>query len=257
MCVIVPPGEVGADVAVGSTQRFGVPLLFGGPHAAFIAVRQGLERDLPGRLVGVSVDENGRRAYRLALQTREQHIRREKATSNICTSQSLLAIMAAMYAVHHGPEGLRDIAARVHASAVALADALREAGVHVEHEDFFDTVVVVVPGGAESVVARAAAEGINLRRVGDDRVAMACDEITTPEIISRLVGAVTATEPHPISPSPGVAIPRELRRKTAYLSHSTFHRYHSETELMRYLRRLVDKDLALDRTMIPLGSCTM
>ncbi len=257
MCVIVPPGEVGADIAVGSTQRFGVPLLFGGPHAAFIAVRQGLERNLPGRLVGVSVDENGRRAYRLALQTREQHIRREKATSNICTSQSLLAIMAAMYAVHHGPEGLRDIAARVHASAVALADALRGAGVQVEHEDFFDTVVVLVPGGAESVVARAAAEGINVRRIGDDRVAMACDEITTPEIISRLVGAVTATEPRPVSPSPGVAIPRELRRKTSYLSHSTFHRYHSETELMRYLRRLVDKDLALDRTMIPLGSCTM
>ena len=257
MCVIVPPGEVGADIAVGSTQRFGVPLLFGGPHAAFMAVRQGLERNMPGRLVGVSVDESGRRAYRLALQTREQHIRREKATSNICTSQSLLAIMAAMYAVHHGPEGLRDIAAYVHASAVALADALREAGVQVEHEDFFDTVVVLVPGGAESVVARAAAEGINLRRIGNDRVAMACDEITTPEIISRLVGAVTATEPHPISPSPGVAIPRELRRKTPYLSHSTFHRYHSETELMRYLRRLVDKDLALDRTMIPLGSCTM
>lgn len=257
LCVIVPPGEIGADIAVGSTQRFGQPLLFGGPHAAFIAVREGLERDLPGRLVGVSVDENGRRAYRLALQTREQHIRREKATSNICTSQSLLAIMAAMYAVHHGPEGLRDIAARVHASAVSLADALRDAGVTVEHESFFDTVMVVVPGGAESVVARAAAEGINIRRVGDDRVAIACDEITTPEIIGRLVGAVTATPPIPITPSPGVAIPRELRRKTAYLSHPIFHRFHSETELMRYLRRLADKDLSLDRTMIPLGSCTM
>lgn len=257
LCVVLPPGEIGADIAVGSTQRFGVPLFFGGPHAAYIAVREGLERCLPGRLVGVSVDAKGRRAYRLALQTREQHIRREKATSNICTSQALLAIMTAMYAVHHGPEGLRDIAAHVHASAVSLADALRDVGVTIEHEAFFDTVMAVVPGGAESVVARAAAVGINVRRVGDDRVAMACDEVTTPEIISRLVGAVTATDPRPIAPSPGVAIPRELRRKSGYLTHSTFHRYHSETELMRYLRRLADRDLALDRTMIPLGSCTM
>jgi glycine dehydrogenase len=257
LCVITPPGEIGADITVGSTQRFGVPLFFGGPHAAFISVREGLERNLPGRLIGVSVDADGHRAYRMALQTREQHIRREKATSNICTSQALLAIMAAMYAVHHGPEGLRDIAVHVHASAVSLADALREVGVTIEHESFFDTVMAVVPGGAESVVARASAVGINIRRIGDDRVAMACDEVTTPEIISLLVGAVTATAPHPISPSPGVAIPRHLRRQSGYLSHSTFHRYHSETELMRYLRRLADRDLALDRTMIPLGSCTM
>ncbi len=257
MCMIKPPGEVGADIAVGSTQRFGVPLFFGGPHAAYMSVREGLERNLPGRLVGVSIDAAGKRAYRLALQTREQHIRREKATSNICTSQALLAILAAMYAVHHGPDGLREIATRVHGSAMALADALREAGATVEHESFFDTVVVVVPGGAESVVARASAAGINVRRLGDDRVAMACDEITTLEIISRLVGAVTATEPQTISSSPGVAIPRHLRRQSEYLFHPTFHRYHSETELMRYLRRLSDRDLALDRTMIPLGSCTM
>jgi glycine dehydrogenase len=255
--MIKPPGEVGADIAVGSTQRFGVPLFFGGPHAAYMSVREGLERNLPGRLVGVSVDAGGKRAYRLTLQTREQHIRRERATSNICTSQALLAVLAAMYAVHHGPDGLREIATRVHGSAMALADALREAGATVEHESFFDTVVVVVPGGAESVVARAAAAGINVRRMGDDRVAMACDEITTPEIISELVGAVTATPPRPIHASPGVAIPRHLRRQSEYLFHPTFFRYRSETELMRYLRRLSDRDLSLDRTMIPLGSCTM
>ncbi|HEX7589925.1 MAG TPA: aminomethyl-transferring glycine dehydrogenase [Demequinaceae bacterium] len=257
LCIITPPGEEGADVAVGSTQRFGIPLFFGGPHAAYISVREGLERQLPGRLVGVSVDAEGRPAYRLALQTREQHIRRERATSNICTAQALLAIAAGMYAVHHGPEGLRAIAARVHASAVSLADALRDAGVAVEHEAFFDTIMALVPGGAESVVARASAAGINLRRVGDDRVAIACDEITTPEIISRVVGAFVAREPRPIAASPSVAIPRQLRRRSEYLFHSTFHRYRSETELMRYLRRLSDKDLALDRTMIPLGSCTM
>jgi glycine dehydrogenase len=257
LCIITPPGEEGADVAVGSTQRFGIPLFFGGPHAAYISVREGLERQLPGRLVGVSVDADGRPAYRLALQTREQHIRREKATSNICTAQALLAIAAGMYAVHHGPEGLRAIAARVHGSAVSLADALRDAGVAVEHESFFDTVMALVPGGAESVVARASAAGINLRRVGDDRVAIACDEITTPEIISRVVGAFVAREPRPVAASPSVAIPRPLRRRSEYLFHSTFHRYRSETELMRYLRRLSDKDLALDRTMIPLGSCTM
>jgi glycine dehydrogenase len=257
LCIITPPGEVGADIAVGSTQRFGIPLFFGGPHAAYMAVREGLERQLPGRLVGVSVDADGRPAFRLALQTREQHIRREKATSNICTAQAFLAICAGMYAVHHGPEGLRDMAARVHASAVSLADALRGAGVAIEHESFFDTVMAIVPGGAESVVARASAAGINVRRVGDDRVAMACDEITSPEIISRLVGAFTAQEPHPIPASPSVAIPRHLRRQSEYLFHPIFHRYRSETELMRYLRRLSDKDLALDRTMIPLGSCTM
>ena len=257
LCLVTPPGEVGADVAVGSTQRFGIPLFFGGPHAAYMSVREGLERQLPGRLVGVSVDADGRPAYRLALQTREQHIRREKATSNICTAQAFLAIAAGMYAVHHGPEGLRDIAARVHASAVSLADALRDAGVTIEYESFFDTVMAVVPGGAESVVARASAAGINVRRVGDDRVAMACDEITNPEIISRLVGAFTAREPQPIAASPSVAIPRHLRRQSEYLFHPVFHRYRSETELMRYLRSLGDKDLALDRTMIPLGSCTM
>ncbi len=257
LCIITPPGEINADIAVGSAQRFGVPLFFGGPHAAYMAVREGLERQLPGRLVGVSVDADGRQAYRLALQTREQHIRRDKATSNICTSQSLLAIAAAMYAVHHGPDGLRAIAARVHAHAVSLADTLREAGIEVKHETFFDTVVAVVPGGAESVIERCAAEGINVRKVNDDEIAMACDEITTAQVISTLVAAFTASERQWVEVSPGVAIPRSLRRQSEYLFHESFHRYRTETELMRYLRRLSDRDLALDRTMIPLGSCTM
>ncbi len=257
LCIIKPPGELGADIAVGSAQRFGVPLFFGGPHAAYMSVREGLERELPGRLVGVSVDADGRRAYRLALQTREQHIRRDKATSNICTAQALLAIAAGMYAVHHGPEGLRDIAARVHAHAVSLADTLREAGVEVKHETFFDTVVAVVPHGAESVMERTAAEGINVRRVNEDEVAIACDEITTAQVIGTLVAAITATKREWVEVSPGVAIPRHMRRQSEYLFHESFHKYRSETEMMRFLRRLGDRDLALDRTMIPLGSCTM
>ena len=257
LTMVKAPGELGADLAVGSAQRFGVPLFFGGPHAAFMAVREGLQRQLPGRLVGVSVDAAGKPAYRLALQTREQHIRRDKATSNICTSQALLAIIAGMYAVHHGPEGLRDIAMDVHSKAVTLADELTAAGVKLAHDSYFDTVVAVVPMGAASVVARAAAEGINVRRIDDDRVAMACDEKTTEDIISRLVGAVVAAKPRRIFAAPRVAIPRELRRTSDYLTHPVFHSYRSETALMRYMRRLADRDLALDRTMIPLGSCTM
>nr|WP_084106345.1 aminomethyl-transferring glycine dehydrogenase [Demequina sp. NBRC 110056] len=257
LTMIKAPGEVGADIAVGSAQRFGVPLFFGGPHAAFMSVREGLERQLPGRLVGVSVDADGRRAYRLALQTREQHIRRDRATSNICTAQALLAIISGFYAIHHGPDGLRAIAQQVHNTAVTLADALTAAGVAIKHEHFFDTVVAEVPGGADSVIARAAANGINLRRVDDDHVAMACDEVTSLDILDVLVESVTAVKRHSVYTAPRVAIPRSQRRTSDYLTHPIFSMYRSETSLMRYMRRLADRDLALDRTMIPLGSCTM
>ncbi|WP_084099848.1 aminomethyl-transferring glycine dehydrogenase [Demequina sp. NBRC 110051] len=257
LTMITPPGEIGADIAVGSAQRFGVPLFFGGPHAAFMSVKQGLERQLPGRLVGVSVDAEGRKAYRLALQTREQHIRRDRATSNICTAQALLAVVSSFYAIHHGPDGLRAIAKQVHATAVTLADALSAAGVEILHEHFFDTVVAKVPGGADSVIARADASGINLRKVDDDHVAMACDEVTSLDILDTLVTAVTAAKRHAVYTAPRVAIPRSLRRTSEYLQHPIFSMYRSETSLMRYMRRLADRDLALDRTMIPLGSCTM
>ena len=258
LCVIKAPGELGADIAVGSAQRFGVPLFFGGPHAAFMSVRQGLERQLPGRLVGVSVDADGDVAYRLALQTREQHIRRDKATSNICTAQALLAIIAGFYAVHHGPDGLREIALRVHTMASTLADALRARGVAIRHEHFFDTVVLDVPRGADSLITRIAAQGINVRRLSDDAVAIACDEVTTPAILTDIVEAVLDRTPdRPVYTGPTVTIPRELRRTSSYLEHPVFHAHRSETSLMRYMRRLADRDLALDRTMIPLGSCTM
>ncbi|MDN4483386.1 aminomethyl-transferring glycine dehydrogenase [Demequina lignilytica] len=258
LCVIKAPGELGADIAVGSTQRFGVPLFFGGPHAAYMAVREGLERQLPGRLVGVSVDSEGRRAYRLALQTREQHIRRDKATSNICTAQALLAIISSFYAIHHGPEGLREIALRVHTMASTLADALRAKGVKVRHEHFFDTVVIEVPRGADSVVARIAAQGINVRKLDADSVAIACDEVTTTRILSDVLSAVLDRElPWPVYTGPTVTIPIGLRRTSEYLTHPIFSAHRSETSLMRYMRRLADRDLALDRTMIPLGSCTM
>jgi glycine dehydrogenase len=258
LCVVKAPGELGADIAVGSAQRFGVPMFFGGPHAAFIAVREGLERQLPGRLVGVSVDADGDVAYRLALQTREQHIRRDKATSNICTAQALLAIVASFYAVYHGPEGLREIALQVHTMAATLADALRARGVAIRHEHFFDTVVLDVPRGADSVIARVAARGINIRRLDADSVAIACDERTTPEILTTIVEAVLdKPAPWRVYTGPTVTIPVRMRRTSDYLTHPVFHAHRSETALMRYMRRLADRDLALDRTMIPLGSCTM
>ncbi|HEY0217166.1 MAG TPA: aminomethyl-transferring glycine dehydrogenase [Cellulomonas sp.] len=269
LTLLTPPGEQGADIAVGSAQRFGVPLFYGGPHAAYMAVRTGLERMLPGRLVGVSIDADGAQAYRLALQTREQHIRREKATSNICTAQALLAIVASMYAVYHGPDGLREIAERVHARAVALADGLRAAGVTVQHAQFFDTVRAVVPGRARAVLAAAAARGINVWADGDDHVQVACDEVTTPEHVVQVLAAFTDAGAGAGAGAPGApaapvvgttaaeAIPAALRRSTAYLTHPVFHRHRSETAMMRYLRALSDQDLALDRTMIPLGSCTM
>jgi glycine dehydrogenase len=254
LTMITAPGEFGADLAAGTTQRFGVPLGYGGPHAGYLAVREGLERSLPGRLVGVSVDADGAPAYRLALQTREQHIRREKATSNICTAQVLPAVLAAMYAVYHGPDGLRAIAERVHGHAGALAGALREGGVEIVHDNFFDTVLARVPGRAERVVADARRFGVNLGQDGDDHVRTACDEVTTEDALRRVLLAFEL-EAHaePVSS----AVPGGLARESAYLTHQVFSSYHSETAMLRYLRRLSDQDYALDRGMIPLGSCTM
>ncbi|MBB5826640.1 aminomethyl-transferring glycine dehydrogenase [Micromonospora carbonacea] len=248
------PGEIGADIAAGTTQRFGVPMGFGGPHAGYLAVRAGLERMLPGRLVGVSRDAAGNPAYRLALQTREQHIRREKATSNICTAQVLLAVMAGMYAVYHGPDGLRAIARRTRAMAARLAAGLRAGGVSVADVAFFDTVLVTVPGRAAQVVADAQRRGVNLRLVDADRVGVSCDETTTPAHLAAVWAAfgVPAFDGD-VDP----AWPAGLARTSAFLTHPVFGAHRSETAMLRYLRRLADFDYALDRGMIPLGSCTM
>ncbi|MEV1110720.1 aminomethyl-transferring glycine dehydrogenase [Micromonospora sp. NPDC049751] len=248
------PGEIGADIAAGTTQRFGVPMGFGGPHAGYLAVRAGLERMLPGRLVGVSRDAAGNPAYRLALQTREQHIRREKATSNICTAQVLLAVMAGMYAVYHGPHGLRDIAARTHAMAARLTAGLRAGGVDVADVAFFDTVTATVPGGAARVVAAAAERGVNLRLVDADRVGMSCDETTTDAHLRQVWAAFGVPA---FDGDVDAALPGDLARTTDFLTHPVFRSHHSETAMLRYLRRLSDFDYALDRGMIPLGSCTM
>jgi glycine dehydrogenase len=255
------PGEMGADVAVGTTQRFGVPMGFGGPHAGYLAVRSGLERSLPGRLVGVSVDAGGAPAYRLALQTREQHIRREKATSNICTAQVLLAVMASMYAVYHGPAGLAAIAGRLARYAGVLASALSGGGLEVEHETFFDTLLVRVPAAVE--VVRAARErGVNLRLVDDEHVGISVDETTTRQQLSAVLAAfgVVDLDLDAVSNAlgdSGTGLPASLLRESVYLTHPVFHAHHSETAMLRYLRRLADRDYALDRGMIPLGSCTM
>jgi glycine dehydrogenase len=253
LTLLTPPGELGADVAVGTSQRFGVPLGYGGPHAGYMAVRSGLERSMPGRLVGVSKDAAGRPAYRLALQTREQHIRREKATSNICTAQVLLAVMASMYAVYHGPQGLRTIATRVAGHAADLAASLRAGGVDVAHDTFFDTVLVCVPGQADVVVAAARARGVLLRRADGDHVAVSVDETTTR---AHLEAVCAAFDVEPVTDA-GSALPDALRRTSEYLTHPVFQSYRSETAMLRYLRRLADLDYALDRGMIPLGSCTM
>jgi glycine dehydrogenase len=257
LCVLREPGAIGADVAVGSTQRFGVPMGFGGPHAGYMAVRAGLERSLPGRLVGVSKDADGAPAFRLALQTREQHIRREKATSNICTAQVLLAVIAGMYAVYHGPDGLRAIAARAHDMAARLAAGLRAGGVTTEHLAFFDTVTAVVPGQAAEVVAAAAARGVNLRLVDRDRVGIACDETTTFGHVRDVLAAFGLSHVDVTALDTADAVPPGLQRTSGYLEHPVFARHRSETAMLRYLRRLADKDYALDRGMIPLGSCTM
>jgi glycine dehydrogenase len=280
LTVLTPPGEAGADIAVGSTQRFGLPLSFGGPHAGYIAVRSGLERGLPGRLVGVSVDADGAPAYRLTLQTREQHIRREKATSNICTAQVLPAVLASMYAVYHGPDGLAAIARRIHALALRLAHGLRAGGVAVAHDHFFDTVLARVPSRAAEVVAAALANGLNLRLVDADHVAVAVNETTLEadlHVVWAAFGVPTLDPParpgagdaaaHPDEAPPlgfgaeGAAVrtelPAALLRTSSYLEHPVFRAYRSETAMLRYLRTLADRDLALDRGMIPLGSCTM
>ncbi len=261
LALVTPPGEMGADAVVGTTQRFGVPLGFGGPHAAYLAVRDEHRRTLPGRLVGVSIDAKGRTAFRLTLQTREQHIRREKATSNICTAQVLLAVIAGLYASYHGADGLHAIARRVHGLAAGLAEALRSGGVEVVHEHFFDTVTVRVPGRAADVLAAAAERRINLRLVDADTLGIALDETTTITIVNAVLaafgidGPIDASDPATVSET--AAIPPGLMRMSGYLTHRAFTSHRSEHQMLRYLRRLSDRDLALDRTMIPLGSCTM
>src|SRR5882757_8427336 len=257
LTLIASPGELGADIAIGSAQRFGVPMGFGGPHAAYMAVRDSLKRSLPGRIVGLSIDSRGAPAYRLALQTREQHIRREKATSNICTAQVLLAVIASMYAVYHGPEGLAHIARTVHRRAAVLAAGLRKLGFAPQSEAFFDTVTVNAGARRNEIAARARAEKINLR-IGERTLGIALDETTTPDIVEavwrafggRLVYADVEADTRDTLPS-------ELKRSSAFLTHPVFHAHRSETELLRYMRKLSDRDLALDRAMIPLGSCTM
>ncbi len=264
LTLITPPGEQGADIAVGTAQRFGVPLFFGGPHAAYMAVRQGLERSLPGRIVGVSKDNTGVPAYRLALQTREQHIRREKATSNICTAQALLAIVSSMYAVYHGPEGLKAIAETAHGHARTLASALAASGNEVLHTSFFDTLTVRVPGRAAAIIARAAGRGINLRPIDADHVGISVDETTTADIVARVAEAFGASAAGDGMDTVGTGtagsafgLAAGVERTSDYLQHPVFNTHRSETQLLRYIRRLSDRDLALDRTMIPLGSCTM
>ncbi|UWD83485.1 aminomethyl-transferring glycine dehydrogenase [Curtobacterium flaccumfaciens] len=262
MTLLASPGDLGADVAVGTSQRFGVPLGFGGPHAGYLAVRAGLERQLPGRLVGVSFDADGQMAYRLSLQTREQHIRREKATSNICTAQVLLAVMASMYAVYHGPEGLRFIAGRVARTTGALAAVARDAGVEVVHDAFFDTLTLRAVGRAEAIVAAAQDAGYLLHVVDADTFQLSVDETTTPDDVVALAGVlgavdvtVPATETAVCDAATG--LPAAQQRESDYLTHPVFSAHRSETRMMRYLKHLSDKDYALDRGMIPLGSCTM
>jgi len=251
LTLIAPPGDIGADVAFGTAQRFGVPMGFGGPHAGYLAVHTNHARQLPGRLVGVSLDADGAPAYRLSLQTREQHIRRDKATSNICTAQVLLAVMAAMYASYHGADGLTAIARRVHGHARSVAAGLRAAGIEVAHDTFFDTVLVRVPGRAPAIQAAAKALGINVWRADDDHISIACDETTTAEQVDRVLQAFGAKV------AGDVTGPEIATRTTDFLNHPAFTKYRTETAMMRYLRALSDKDIALDRSMIPLGSCTM
>src|ERR1700752_602723 len=256
LTMLASPGELGADIAVGSAQRFGVPMGYGGPHAAYMAVRDTLKRSLPGRIVGLSVHSRGAPAYRLALQSREQHIRREKATSNICTAQVLLAVIASMYAVYHGPEGLRHIARNVHRRASVLAAGLRKLGFEPGSDVFFDTLTVDVGGKQSEIVARALAEKINLR-IGKGTLGIAVDETTTPEIVEAVWRAFGGKLAYAEIMDVSDALPAEIRRTTAFLTHPVFHAHRSETELLRYMRKLSDRDLALDRAMIPLGSCTM
>ena len=262
LTLLTPPGEFGADVAIGSAQRFGVPLGFGGPHAAYFSTRDAFKRDMPGRLVGMSVDRHGKPALRLAMQTREQHIRREKATSNICTAQVLLANIASMYAVYHGPQGLTQIARRIHQLTAILAQGLKGLGLNVEQSQFFDTLTLHTDNRTSALHAKAQARHINLRVVDDERIGLSLDETSSQSDVVALwallaVDGQTLPDFDALAQSVTGTLPAALLRQSAILSHPVFNRYHSETELMRYLRRLADKDLALDRTMIPLGSCTM
>jgi glycine dehydrogenase len=256
LTLLKAPGEMGADIAIGSTQRFGVPIGYGGPHAAYMAVKDALKRSMPGRIVGVSIDARGNRAYRLSLQTREQHIRREKATSNVCTAQALLAVMASMYAVFHGPEGLKAIAQRIHRKMLRLVKGLEDMGYKVEPESFFDTVTVEVGAVQGAILKSAEAEGINLRKIGSTKIGISFDERTRrkhTEAIWRAFGGDLADE----NLVHEYRLPDAMLRRSAYLTHPVFHMNRAEAEMTRYMRRLADRDLALDRSMIPLGSCTM
>ncbi|SFG99479.1 aminomethyl-transferring glycine dehydrogenase [Methylobacterium gossipiicola] len=257
LTLLKAPGEMGADIAVGSMQRYGVPMGYGGPHAAYLATRDAHKRTLPGRLVGVSVDARGNRAYRLALQTREQHIRREKATSNICTAQVLLAVIAGMYAVFHGPRGLKAIASRVHRDAVRVAQGLESLGFTVESAHFFDTVTVRVGAFQGLILGNAVANGINLRKVGTDRIGITVDERTRPDIVQAVWRAFGGDHLAYDEAWPAPRLPEASLRTSDYLTHPIFHMNRAESEMTRYMRRLADRDLALDRAMIPLGSCTM
>jgi len=261
LTLLTPPGEFGADVALGSAQRFGVPLGFGGPHAAYFATRDAFKRDMPGRLVGMSVDRFGKPALRLAMQTREQHIRREKATSNICTAQVLLANIASMYAVYHGPKGLTEIAQRIHSFTAILALGLTKLGHSVEQQHFFDTLSIKTGAKTAELHAKARAAGINLREIDAERLGLSLDETTDQAAVEALLNLFAADQAAPavsdLAAQIASRLPQNLLRQSPILSHEVFNRYHSETELMRYLRKLADKDLALDRSMIPLGSCTM
>ena len=255
LCLLKEPGAMGADIAIGSSQRFGVQMGYGGPHAAFMAVKDAHKRQMPGRIVGVSIDANGNKAYRLSLQTREQHIRREKATSNVCTAQALLAVMASMYAVFHGPKGLRAIAERVHLRTQRLARALKAAGAKVSPKAFFDTITVEVGVGQAGILAAARAEGLNFRKIGNNRVGISLDETTDERVLVKVLRAfgILGLPPHRAA----LGFPEEMLRTSDYLTHPVFHMNRAESEMMRYMRRLSDRDLALDRAMIPLGSCTM
>ena len=255
LTMLKEPGAMGADIAVGSSQRFGVPMGYGGPHAAFFACKDDLKRSMPGRIVGVSIDARGNQAYRLSLQTREQHIRREKATSNVCTAQALLAVMASFYAVFHGPKGLRAIAERVHFMTNRLARALKAAGAKVSPKAFFDTITVEVGVGQAGILAAARHEGLNFRKIGSDRVGIALDETTDEKVLIRVLRAfgIDGVPPHRAT----LGFPESQLRTTDFLTHPVFHMNRAESEMMRYMRRLSDRDLALDRSMIPLGSCTM
>ena len=257
LALLASPGELGADIAIGSAQRFGVPMGYGGPHAAYMAVREPLKRSLPGRIVGLSIDTRGQPAYRLALQTREQHIRREKATSNICTAQVLLAVIASMYAVYHGPEGLTHIARGVHRRTSVLAAGLRKLGFALQSDAFFDTLTVDVGDTRDEIIARALTEKINLR-IGARTLGIALDETTTSAVVEAVWRAFGGTLHYAeIEANARETLPGELKRNSAFLTHPVFHAHRSETELLRYMRKLSDRDLALDRAMIPLGSCTM